>query len=223
MPQKPSTARFAPARRSAVSPAVQGLIAVCTLVELVLQGADHGLWGSVLWRQLAWQYGGFWPGLLQDWQPNFRCQAGVMFVTHSFLHAGFGHLFGNMVTLAALGRMMPRRTTTGGFAALYALSSLGGALGFALLDHGSAPMVGSSGAIFGLAGALTLWDAQARRGDVISRLALILLGLILLNLVTWWMQGGNLAWQAHLGGFLTGFTLAATCRAYPRLVAKIRS
>lgn len=207
-------------RRHGATPAVIGLIAVCTTVELVLQGADHRLWGSVLWRGMAYQYGGFWPGLLHDWQPNFRFQAVLMFGTHGFLHAGLGHLVGNMVTLAVLAQRMPRRVTTTGFLALYAMSMLGGAAGFALLPHGASPVVGASGAIFGVAGALTWQDVTQRQHGGGRRLALILAGLIVLNLVTWALQGGNLAWQAHLGGFLTGFAAMA---AYPRLLAKIRS
>ena len=205
-----------------LGPVVAGLIALSAAVELTLQGADHGLWGSVLWRELAYQYGAFWPGLLQDWQPNFRLQAVTMFVTHGFLHAGFGHLLGNMVTLAALGQRL-RRIRPGGFLALYALSMLGGAAGFALLPHGPSPMVGASGAIFGLAGVWTLQAAQDGGRNGGRRLALILTGLILVNLITWGLQGGNLAWQAHLGGFVTGFAAAAGAAAYPRLLAKIRS
>lgn len=189
--------------------------------ELVLQGADHRLWGSVLWRGMAYQYGGFWPGLLQDWQPNFRFQAETMFATYAFLHAGLGHLVGNMVTLAVVARRMT--CGTAGFLALYGLSMLGGALGFALLPHEAAPMVGASGAIFGLAGALTLEDLRHGPRNRWLRLALILTVLALLNLVTWGLQGGNLAWQAHIGGFVAGFAGAAGAAAYPRLLAKIRS
>ena len=201
-------------------PAVLAVMALCSGIELVLQGADHGLWGSVLWRGLAWQYGGFWTGLLHDWQANFRGQSVLMFLTYSLVHTGFGHLLGNMLTLAALGQRLPVGMGAAGFLALYILSILGAASSFGLLDHGAAPMVGASGAVFGLAGALTLWHMQARPGRVWLRLALILTGLILLNLIPWWLQGGRLAWQAHLGGFVTGFGFAA---AYRRLVSKIRS
>ena len=103
---------------------------------------------------------------------------------------------------------------------------LGGALGFALLHHAADVMVGASGALFGLAGALTLWDAQDQQrpaARLAARLGLIMTGLILLNLVTWWIQGGNLAWQAHLGGFIAGFLVAVILDLYPRLLAKIRS
>ena len=93
---------------------VLALIAVYCGIELVLQGADHRLWGSVLWRPLAYQYGGFWAGLMRGgWLANYPGQTGAMFVTHSFLHAGFSHLIGNMITLAALANLLCRPAGTG--------------------------------------------------------------------------------------------------------------
>jgi len=101
---------------------------------------------------------------------------------------------------------------------------LGGGLGFGLLNHGAAPMIGASGAIFGLAGALTVWDAgRRRRAGLWSRAPLIMLGLAGLNLVIWVMQAGNLAWETHLGGFVAGGLAAWGFAAYPRSLAKTRS
>jgi membrane associated rhomboid family serine protease len=33
--------------------------------------------------------------------------------------------------------------------------------------------------------------------------------LVLMNLLLWWAMSGQLAWEAHLGGFLAGAALAA--------------
>ncbi len=194
-----------------------GLILASTGVELVLQGADRGLWGSVLWRGMAYQYGGFWAGLLRDWQPNYALQPEIMFLTYSLLHAGLGHLVGNMISLALLGDKVTDRIGGRGLFWLFAVSALGGALGFGLLSHSPAPMIGASGAIFGLAGALTVWSARRRRQWL--RVPLIVLALVGLNLVIWVLQAGNLAWQAHLGGFVAGACFAV----YPRSLAKTRS
>ncbi|MEO6300408.1 MAG: rhomboid family intramembrane serine protease [Paracoccaceae bacterium] len=200
--------------------ALAGIILACIAVELVLQGADHGLWGSRLWRGLSYQYGGFWAGLLHDWQSNYRGQAALMFLTYSWLHAGLGHLIGNMLGMAFLGDLVAERVGGRRLIGLYATSAFGGAAAFGILSHSPAPMIGASGAIFGLAGALTVWDAQdRRRQDKWNRAPLIIVGLAALNFGTWVMQSGNLAWQAHLGGFLAG--AAVTC--YPRVLAKIRS
>ena len=203
---------------------LSALILLPSLVELVLQGADHQLWGSVLWRGQAYQYGGFWAGLLHDWRPNYVLQPEAMFATYPFLHAGLGHLIGNMLCLAFLGDLVAERAGGRGLLALYAGSALGGALAFGILSHSPAPMIGASGAIFGLAGVLTVWDGQTRRSlGQWNRAPLIVLGLAGLNLAMWVMQSGNLAWETHLGGFLAGFLGAALFAAYPRILAKIRS
>ena len=88
------------------------------------------------------------------------------------------------------------------------MSVLGGGLAFGLMSSSPAPMVGASGAIFGLVGAWT-WMQGADRaqggagpGAVALRVLGITAGLALLNLVMWLLAGGVLAWETHLGGFL---------------------
>ncbi len=200
--------RFSAALRAAATSSVLVFILLaCTLCELVLQGSDHALWGSPRWRALAYQYGGFWQGLLGNWQPNYGAQPTTMVVTYGFLHGGFLHLLVNMITLVSLGRLVIESVGQWRFAALYALSLLGGALGFALLSDAVQPMVGASGALFGLAGVLTSWEYSARRlaregmGPVLRVIGL----LVMLNIVMYWAMGGNLAWETHLGGFLAGW------------------
>ena len=103
------------------------------------------------------RYGGFWVGLLQSWTPNYPSQPYLMFLTYGFLHGGLLHLVVNMVTLWSLGHAVIDRVGTRGFVLLYAASLLGGAAGYALLASTLAPMVGASGALFGLAGGLLAW------------------------------------------------------------------
>ncbi len=185
--------------------AVFGLIAVTTAVELVLLGADLGLWGSPVWRPLAYQFGGFWTGLLHDWQPNFAAQPVTMFVTYSFLHSGPGHLVGNMASLAILGPGVAARIGARDFLLAYGVTSVAGALVFGMVSVTAAPMVGASGAIFGMAGILVVWDGdRQRRQGGRGRGVWIVLGLVALNAVLWGISGGLLAWQTHLGGFLAG-------------------
>ncbi len=184
---------------------------ICIAVELALQLADFGLIGSRLWRGLAYQYGAFWPGLLHGWEPNFALQPVTMFVTYAFLHGGLGHLGGNMLTLLALGTAVSARAGQRGFLIIYALSALGGAALFGLLASGSQPMVGASGALFGLAGAWQYWDFAdpGRRAGRVKRLVTAAGGLAVLNLVLWVAMSGLLAWQTHLGGFLAGWAAAS--------------
>ncbi|MEO0864425.1 MAG: rhomboid family intramembrane serine protease [Pseudomonadota bacterium] len=175
-------------------------------IELMLQAADLGLIGSPLWRNLAYQNGAFWPGLLRGWQPNYSAQPLTMFVTYAFLHGGFWHLAGNLLSLGVLAQIAARHVGLGLFLFIYALSALGGALCFALLPLGPQPMVGASGALFGLAAAWQYWDYAGDQGHRRRRrLARGIGALVGLNLVLWVAFGGALAWQTHLGGVLAGW------------------
>ena len=69
-------------------PVVLVLFLACLLPEIVLSGADYGLWGDPGWRLWAWQHGGFWTGLLGNWRPNYAAQPWLMFLTYGFLHGG---------------------------------------------------------------------------------------------------------------------------------------
>ena len=181
-----------------------------TAIEAALLGADVGLWGKPLWRGAAYQNGAFWPGLLDNWRPNFPAQPLTMWITHAALHAGPGHLAGNMALLLPLGEIAAARLGGAGFVALYLVSALGGALGYALLGPGALPMVGASGALHGLMGAWLAWEAMDRRAEGLPAgpVGGIALGVAGLNLISWVAQDGLLAWEAHLGGFLAGWAWA---------------
>jgi membrane associated rhomboid family serine protease len=183
----------------------------CILVELVLQAADLGLIGSPLWRSMAYQNGAFWPGLLQGWKPNYFAQPVTMFITYAFLHGSIWHLAGNMIALLALGRVAEEHVGQKKFVLIYVMSAFGGAAAFGTMAFGPQPMVGASGALFGLAGAWQYWDyTDSRRSRRRVRHLFRSVGvLVVLNVALWILLEGALAWQTHLGGFLTGWIVAA--------------
>lgn len=204
---------FRAADRSHLAP-VFVLFLLCLLPEGVLIGADLGLWGSPHWRPMAWQYGGFWIGLLGNWRPNYPAQPWLMFVTYGFLHGGFMHFAVNMLTLFSLGRLLSERFGAWRFLLIYVLSMFGGAAAFALLSNSPQPMVGASGALFGLAGAHVALAYRIRREIEAGLWPVIraILLLVALNVVMWWAMAGQLAWETHLGGFLVGAALALFLR-----------
>jgi len=132
-------------------------IGFCVAIEFALQLGDGGLIATTRLRQTTYEYGGFWPGLLDNWRPNFAGQSWTMFVTYSFLHGGSAHLIVNMLTLWSLAPPVFKRVGGRGFFLLYGFAIVGGSLGYALLSNGVRPMVGASGALFGLAGGLLAW------------------------------------------------------------------
>lgn len=187
-----------------------GLIAISTVIELVLLLSDFSLGLPARLRPLAYEYGGFWPGLLDQWTPNYAAQPGLMFATYGFLHAGPVHLVVNMITLWSLGGAVIERVGWIGFAVLYVGALIGGAMGFALLAPDLRPMVGASGALFGLAGGLLAWAYVDRYAAELGLWPILRAALLLvaLNLVLWWAMNGQLAWQTHLGGFVAGWIIA---------------
>jgi len=186
------------------------IFAVCVAVEIILQGSQYSLWGTSRWRSLAYQYGGFWIGLLDNWRPNYSFQPIIMFVSYAFLHGGIWHLTVNMITLFALGNPIVNRIGQVRFLALYMFAMIGGASGFALLSSVPQPMIGASGALFGLAGAISAWEYVDRytADQHLWPVLKLVLWLLILNIVLWWAMDGNLAWETHLGGFIAGWIFA---------------
>jgi membrane associated rhomboid family serine protease len=164
---------------------------------------------AVLFRARLYQYLAFWPGLLGDWRPNYPGQPVAMFLSYGFLHAGLLHLAVNMMTLVSLSRPLLETLGSRRFMWLYLAGIIGGAGGYALLATQPQPMVGASGALFGLAGAL-LWERTVEDlRDIglwltLRGLAFPLSGLVAINVVMYFVFNGHLAWQAHLGGAVIG-------------------
>jgi membrane associated rhomboid family serine protease len=100
------------------------------------------------------------------------------------------------------------------FVALYLLAAVGGQVGVLLLASPEGirwfvPVVGASGAVFGLFGAVLV---VLRR---LGRDARQILVFLVLNGVIGFVLPG-IAWQAHLGGLLTGLALGAAFAYAPR-------
>ena len=137
-------------------------------------------------------------------------------LTSAFLHSqGFLlHIVLNMYTLWIFGQILEPLLGHVRFLAIYLLSAVGGSVGFLLLTpvypvNGPVGLVGASGAIFGLFGALLV--VQRQRGGEVRQL----LVLIAINGVIGFMVP-QIAWQAHLGGLVTGALSAAVIAYTPR-------
>lgn len=193
------------------APAVLWLVGITCLPEIVLTLIGGGPFGLGDLRNQALLHGAFWNGILWGWQPVYPGQGTLMFVTYAFLHGGLMHLVANMVVVLALGGIVVARLGQWGFLLLYGFSIVGGAAGFALISASESPMVGASGAVFGLLGAWKYWDWQTRRaaGAPLGPLWRQLVGLVLLNVLLYVALSGLLAWEAHLGGFVVGWAFAA--------------
>ena len=190
---------------------------VLFLLIVLMCGVEAAIWALGLWlggpgatRGLVLEYLAFWPGLLGNWRPNYPLQPYAMFVTYGFVHGSLLHLAVNMIALWSVGLSCLQRVGPAKFAVIYAVSLVGGAAAFGVLAADLTPMVGASGALFGLVGAILAWEYVDRAADamplwpVLRAIAI----LVALNVVLWWAMNGLLAWQTHLGGFLAGWLAA---------------
>jgi membrane associated rhomboid family serine protease len=142
---------------------------------------------------------------------------------HMFAHGGPMHLAMNTTALVGIGATLTSRLGRFPlnwlrFLVLFFLSGLaGGALFLALHPMGTVPMVGASGALYGLIGlmirtpaggtVLAVKSREIRRvgWDPVKQNAFL---FALLALIAWTSgTAGGLAWEAHLGGFLFGLCI----------------
>lgn len=144
--------------------------------------------GDQVWAALAFNSGYLIPGpFFQPWR----------LLTVTLVHASLWHVALNMLALWALGRSLEPLLGRWRFAALYVLSAMGGSVLVALLAPGQW-VVGASGAVWGLLGAMFIIGRHL--GANVTAIA-VLLGL---NLVITFLPGSNISWQGHIGGGLVG-------------------
>jgi rhomboid protease GluP len=119
-------------------------------------------------------------------------------VTSGFLHAGWGHLFGNMVALVVVGALLGSVLGVLRTAFVYAASLLGGAVAVLMFDADGLT-VGASGAIFGLAGAGLFVAWRQRRWLILP----FILAWVATN-VAFTLSTPGVSVAGHLGGFAAG-------------------
>jgi len=148
-------------------------------------------------------------------------------VTYSLLHGGWPHLIINMVSLAAFGSPLANRLGAVRFILFWIVASIAAAgLQYVMNIGEGSYLVGASGAISGMMGAAARFGFQIDRstgrpgfaGPILpvrtvfgSRTVVSFLAIwMAVNLVTGLGSGipgmdSQIAWEAHIGGFLVGF------------------
>lgn len=159
--------------------------------------------GTVLVSFLAFVMGGLGASLAQS---NQAVAGGEWWrlLTAGLVHADFFHLGINMYALYLLAPTLERSILgERGLVATYVASiAAGGAFTFLFLDP-STTAVGASGGISGLVGVFVAF-ALARRIEPLLRQLMLVIGI---NVALPFLIP-NIAWQAHVGGFLAGFIIA---------------
>ena len=136
-------------------------------------------------------------------------------VTAMFVHAGIGHILGNMITLYFFGSYLIRLIGERNFWIVYLLGGLLGNVLYAFILTPPLPAVGASGAIFAVGGALTLMRPKLRVFIIpipipIPLWVAVIGGFLILSFLP------GVAWQAHLGGLVFGLIMASFFRRRER-------
>ncbi len=130
-------------------------------------------------------------------------------LTNIFLHADFGHLFGNLVCLLPLAAIV-RHWTRWWLGAFIACGVAGGLL--QIIIHPDTSVIGASGGISGLAGvgivcAWRLIKSGQRLSLAVPVLVLIAVFIYLQFIGAASGKAQNVAHMAHLGGLLAGLLM----------------
>ncbi len=165
------------------------------------------------------------PGNDQLLNPNFHFW---QIITYMFLHGGIGHLFSNMFGLFIFGSTLETYMGSKKFLTYYLITGIGAAVLNSLLNtyamthmvvasepywrQAVTPMVGASGAIFGILVAFGVLFPNVELMllffpvPIKAKYFVILYGLYELYAGTAGLQQG-VAHFAHIGGLITGFVL----------------
>lgn len=139
--------------------------------------------------------------------------------TSMFLHFGITHLLNNMVMLGALGWNLELETGKVKFLIIYFGSGITGNLLSLFINMSTGENVvsaGASGAVFGLMGAL-FYVVIANRGRIGRLSGRGMIFMILLSLY-FGLTSSGVNNEAHIGGLICGFILAAVLYRRKRTV-----
>ena len=210
----------APVRRIRRPWITYGFVAACTLIYVVFQSGwvlaersgavvSLGLIPSVLFGDAVLPAG---YEVVPAW---------TTLITSLFLHGGFLHLAGNMLFLWVFGDNVEDDLGHLRYAVFLILCGVGAGIAHAVgADNPDAPLVGASGVVAGVVAAYVMLHPQVK-------VWVLLFYRVPLRLRAFWIigawgvfQAGNaliagesqVAWWAHVGGFVTGAVLVAALK-----------
>ncbi|MCG3121063.1 MAG: hypothetical protein ALAOOOJD_04003 [bacterium] len=177
----------------------------------------------------VYQYKAMSPESVQDLHNTFGViPAAIMkgngwysFLTSLFLHDNHNlkHLIGNMLYLWIFGDNVEGLMGHKRYLFFYLLCGVVAVISHILIEPNSmVPLIGASGAISGVLGAYVVNFPRARiwmfippifffRVPALLMLGMWFLGQLAVGLFTLSQGSGNIAWFAHIGGFIAGLVL----------------
>ena len=178
-------------RAGAVSMGLLGINVVVFLLQLATEGDVNSVFQLGAMQGYAVADGDLW-----------------RLFTAAFLHAGILHIAFNMYALYLFGPFVERSLGTSRFVVAYVTMAVASSVFVYWLTVPQVATIGASGAVFGLFG-LALVLLIRTRQDVRGLLVLLAINAFI-------SLQGNISWQGHLGGFVTGTLLGLALAYAPR-------
>lgn len=198
------------------------LVALCVAVHLLRTSVFDGQIDRWLIINFAFFPIRYAPGFFQFDLPTLAAP-----ITHTFLHGDWVHLGLNMIWLVAFGAPIAWRLGWVRTFGLWIIAAIGAVTLHTALYFGDwVPLLGASGAVSGFLGAAARFGFRADRRNPRRGFSGPLLGPLaslgqpgVLPFILIWMAinfatganwfglagGASVAWEAHIGGLITGF------------------
>lgn len=182
------------------SPVSRNIIFICVavfIIQYIVKSADV--------------YLSLWPINSGNFRP-------YQLFSYMWAHGNFMHLFFNMMMLAFAGPALEMVWGQQRFLLFYMISGIGAALIYAAVEYfldpfGGHPMLGASGAIYGLLAAMGLTMPDREMNLLIPPVTIKMKYMVLVFFGISLLFGGpNTAHTAHFGGAFVGFLLIKVFR-----------
>ena len=199
-----------------VPPITLWLSGVMIAVFAVIHLLPDSVWGPVINRMAVVPA---YFGYLGQLPPLDALTVVASLVFYALVHVEPIHLIANLGFFLAFGSVCERQYGPRRYTVLLLVTTVAAALVQIAASWGvETTLIGASGAVSGCLGAFCRM-ALARHDPAGRRLALNLIGFTIIANVLFAVLGGGImgvdaqiAWQAHIGGFLAGFALGAPRR-----------
>lgn len=192
-------------------PIIKNLLIINGVIFFISIIAQNIVIGGVLLDNIITRYLGLIPFNHPSW--SFLPW---QLITYQFLHGGFTHIFFNMLMLWMFGMEIENLMGSRKFLIFYLLAGIGGGLLQITLGSGGGPIIGASGAVYGVMVAFAMFFPD-RMIYIYFLFPVKAKYLIVFLMVIEFLSVGNgsfIAHLAHLGGAISGFLFIMLDRQY---------
>jgi membrane associated rhomboid family serine protease len=134
--------------------------------------------------------------------PYYFAERPWTLITAMFIHAEFWHFFFNMIVLFFFGRALSNLVGHNKLLLVYFIGGIAGNALYLLLGDSLSVAIGASGAVYAVAGALTVIAPKIR--VLLYFIVPMPLWVVVLVFFVIWSFVPGVAWQAHIGGLVVG-------------------